>query len=66
VPVEFKPDRIELRRAGLAYFGSLADGTPAAVGAILRRLKVERIVVIPKGDRTWRFEGTADLNRVCR
>ena len=62
VPVEFKPDRVEIRRAGLAYVGPLANGTPAAVRQILRRLKVERITIIPEGDGTWRFEGTADLS----
>ena len=58
---EFNPDRAALRRAGLAYVGPLASGHAPAVRTILRRLNVERIVVIPDGPKGWRFESNVDL-----
>ena len=46
---------------GLAYVGPLASGDAPAVRTILRRLNVERIVVIPDGPKGWRFESNVDL-----
>jgi hypothetical protein len=45
----------------LAYVGPLASGDAPAVRTILRRLNVERIVVIPDGPKAWRFESNVDL-----
>jgi len=57
---EFKVDRAELHRARLAYIGHLADGDAPSVRTVLRRFRIERVVVVPDGD-SWRFEGPADL-----
>ena len=44
-----------------APIGPLTTGSVQEVRAILRRLQIERVTVIPQGDGTWRFEGTANL-----
>jgi hypothetical protein len=57
---EFKPGRGELRRAAQQYIGPLASGDASAVRAILRRLRIERVVAVPDGEG-WRLDGGADL-----
>lgn len=43
------------------HIGPLADGDVPAVRAILRRLAIERVVVVSDGPSGWRFDGTASL-----